>query len=299
VSSAAQPSSDASSEKRAEQPGVPPEPKRPPERALGQTLREPLLHFLMLGLLLFAADRLLRPAQTALHRIEATPEVIAQLSHDFRERLAREPTTEELRMLRQEWIAKEVLFREGVKLGLDTGDPIVRSRVAQRMRGVLEQLVQVGEPMDAELEAWFQANSNRYRTRRRFTFTHVYATGAQGRERAEAFAKQLREQASAELVPALGDPFEFPKTVSGRGEPELRSIFGDHFVERLATAARDEWTVLESKHGWHAVLSSSVTGGQAKFSEIKPSLVKDFKDAQRVRLVNARIDELVHHYQVE
>jgi hypothetical protein len=250
----------------------------------------------MLGLLLFAAQNVFRRAEPRVERIEATPEVIAQLRHDFRERFRREPNAEELAQLGEEWIDREVLFREGIKLGLDEGDPVVRNRVAQRMRGVLEKLVPVPEPSAADLEEWVSSNANRYRTLRRFSFSHVHAAGARGRERAAAFARALAAGTDSEK---LGDEFEFGNRFDARGEHGVRKIFGDAFIAGLSAAPREKWTIIESKRGWHAVRLASVTGGEPDRERMRSVAIRDWKNQQRARLVKARVDELERQYLVQ
>ena len=66
-------------------------------------LREPLLHFLVIGVLLFAAYRMLHPevSRTAeVNRIELTEDDLRQLEVGWTAQWRRPPTSEEMQRLR-------------------------------------------------------------------------------------------------------------------------------------------------------------------------------------------------------
>ncbi len=89
-------------------------------------LREPLLHFLLLGALAYAAASELNP-DAARHRIEAGPELRARLAATYRQQYGFAPTPGQLGHLVEEYVRTEILYREGVAMGLAQDDEIVKA----------------------------------------------------------------------------------------------------------------------------------------------------------------------------
>jgi hypothetical protein len=119
-------------------------------------LREPLLHFLLIGLALFAIYRALNPAaveQENRRRIELTDDDLRQLELGWTMQWRRPPTPEEMRRLVESKIREEILYREALALGLDQGDTIVKRRMVQKMEFLAEDVSALREPNREELEA--------------------------------------------------------------------------------------------------------------------------------------------------
>ena len=94
-------------------------------------LREPLVHFLALGAALFALYGALdRDGFDAPDEIVVDRARLASLAAEFERRWRRPPTPEERRELVESWVREEILVREGVALGMDRDDPVVRRNLA-------------------------------------------------------------------------------------------------------------------------------------------------------------------------
>jgi peptidyl-prolyl cis-trans isomerase C len=133
--------------------------------SLRAALREPLLHFVLIGALLFAFTAW-RQQQQVRTEIRITSGEIAQLAAFWETQSQRQPTSEELRGLIEERIDEEVLAREAVRLGLDRDDVIVRRRLAQKMAFVSDDLAVLTEPAETDLRAYFDAHRQAYTTAR-------------------------------------------------------------------------------------------------------------------------------------
>src|SRR5664279_5033998 len=104
--------------------------------SLNKLLKEPLLHFLLLGAALFGLNAWRakdRSADVSAPRIEVTALVIEQLRAASERQFGKTPNAEELRGLVMAHIREEVFYREALALGLDRDDTIVRQRLAQKM----------------------------------------------------------------------------------------------------------------------------------------------------------------------
>jgi hypothetical protein len=150
-----------------------------------------------------------------LHRVAQRPDprtlvVSGQTVAALREGLARhhdrEPTAAELDVAVDAWIEEELLVREARVLGLDRADPIVRRRLAQKLRFSLEDADGVDDPGDEVLAAWHREHAELYRRPPRRGFTHVFAAGldAGARARAHAWVEALDAGADPE---GRGDAF--------------------------------------------------------------------------------------------
>ena len=141
---------------------------------LGRLLREPLLHFVLIGAALFAGISLAREMHRPQVRIEARE--LEQLAAYWAQQTQRPPTKAELAAIIRERIDEELLAREAVRLGLDTDDMIVRRRLAQKMSFASEDTGAIAEPDEATLRAFMPAR--RRTTRRRRTWPCATSSSA-------------------------------------------------------------------------------------------------------------------------
>ncbi len=152
-------------------------------KLLMRLLREPLLHVLAIGgliFLLFAAvdDTGEAPADV----IVITPERIDQLAAGFSSVWKRMPTDDELNALIDEEVREEVYYRGALALGLDRNDTIVRRRMRQKMEFLMDTGAYLLEPSAGKLEAYFAANEQTYRRGPRLAFEQVYLGETPGAE---------------------------------------------------------------------------------------------------------------------
>src|SRR5215217_5924997 len=152
-------------------------------------LKEPLLHFVMLGGLTFGAYSAFGTAQQ-----EAGPQPVIRMAAADAEWLKgmwtrqwrRPPTDEELTGLVADHLKEEVLAREAKALELDVGDTIVRRRLAQKMTFLLEDTIRTVEPPEAELRGLYETQPDLVRTPARVSFTQVFFRRGDGDGRAQA-----------------------------------------------------------------------------------------------------------------
>ncbi|MEZ5579138.1 MAG: hypothetical protein R3F40_06825 [Candidatus Competibacteraceae bacterium] len=88
-----------------------------------------MLHFLLLGSLLFAIDHFINGRVDDPRTIVVDAAVDNQARQVFKAARGREPNEDELYVLRKVWLDNEVLYREGLVLGVDKGDTAIRERV--------------------------------------------------------------------------------------------------------------------------------------------------------------------------
>jgi hypothetical protein len=271
--------------------------------------REPLIHFFVLGLVVFGLRALLErgeePADDP-YLVEVSSADIDWFRTMWRKRMGREPTVEELRGQVNQLIREEILSREAVALGLDEGDQVVRRRLAQRMDFMFRDVSETAEPSDGELRDYLEGNRATYETPGQVSFTHVYFNpDKRGDEAAAEAAQSLAERLNADGSVAqdlsdLGDPFLLPSSYADQSLPRLRGEFGARFAEAVWEQEPRTWRgPVPSGYGWHAVCVHQRSDAKLPdFSELKERLTADWMAARERELAGEVYDRLRQRYRV-
>jgi hypothetical protein len=245
-------------------------------------LQEPLLHFLVLGVALFAVSAYLSRgsgAGASSTQIALTLDDLRQVEAYFESQWQRPPTPEELHRLVESRVQEEVLYREALAIGLDKDDTIVRRRMAQKMQFLAEDVATAREPTTDELKSWFEQNSAKFAQPSRLSFRHLYFSpdrrGAYGREdAARALAQLAGQPEDAKVAASLGDPFMFQDYYRDRAPDFLGKEFGPQFAQAIEQLSPGSWQgPIESGFGWHLVYVDTVIPGRIPaFEEIEPDV---------------------------
>jgi len=158
-------------------------------------LREPLLHFLVLGGLVFAVDRWNAAQREDPNLIVVPAKLDEQSRAIFRKTQGREPTEAELELMREDWIETEVLYREGLALKLEQGDRELRERVATKTRMIIESGVRVADADEPALRAFFEQHRAVYDTQPSFDFSEAASREPVDEQGARALADALNRGA--------------------------------------------------------------------------------------------------------
>ncbi|MGH7292065.1 MAG: peptidyl-prolyl cis-trans isomerase, partial [Myxococcota bacterium] len=242
-------------------------------------MREPLLHFLLLGAVIFGFYHWASRGSSGVepsHEIQLTPDDLLQLDLYFESQWRRPPTSEELDRLVENKVQEEVLYREALALGLDKDDTIVKRRMAQKMQFLAEDVAAAHEPTRDELRAWFARNTDKFALPSRVSLRHLYfgsdRRGARAHDDAvAALAKLAGQPQDAKLAAALADPFMFQDYYGDRSSGELAKEFGPQFALSVGKLAPGSWQgPIESGYGWHLVfVDTSVPGRIPAFEEVE------------------------------
>jgi peptidyl-prolyl cis-trans isomerase C len=217
-------------------------------------LREPALHFVLIGLGLFGLHAAVA-RRAAPERIVVSASYLEGLRREQIQRNGRPPTPDEERGLVDRFIDDEVLYRQAISLGLDRGDLIVRRRLVQKMEFVLRGASAEKEPSTAELQAFLDAHAERYGGKRAVSFHHVFLSrDRRGEGTHDEAVRALAALRGGADPGAVGDPFLQGASWKGRTEPEVAAIFGEAFAKAVIGLAPGTWSEpVPSSYGEHLV----------------------------------------------
>jgi hypothetical protein len=261
-------------------------------------MREPLVRFVLLGGLAFAAHALARgpvPAERA-DSITISAGLQRALGADFQARDGRSPTPDEMRALIEEHVDSEVLFREAVALGLDQGDAIIRRRLVQKMRFLVEDLTVATEVSEADLAAAHAAAADRLLTPTRTTLRQLVFT----RDRHGDRSRQAALACKPADAGACGDPSLLPAHLEASTDDTLEATFGAGFAAHVARLPVGRWAgPVPSSYGWHWVhVDARAAGILPPLEQVRGQLRRELEEAARARAVDARLRALRTRYEV-
>jgi hypothetical protein len=269
---------------------------------------EPLLHFLVLGVVLFGAYALLHRPAAEEHqgsRIELTADDLRQLAVMWLAQGRPLPTPDEMRALVDQKVSEEILAREAVTLGLDRDDQIIKRRLAQKMDFLLADLAALEPPTDEELNAWYAANGKRFALPPHASFRHLYFSFDLHRERTkEAAADALRRVAGlkpdAPELASIADPFMFRNYYGDATPDQMAKEFGPDFAAGLFKLAPGSWRgPIQSGYGWHLVWVDSYEEGRVPaLSEVESAVREAWLNDRYLEIKNRAFAEMRSRYEV-
>ena len=253
-------------------------------------LREPLLHFLIFGAALFALDQALLAQRGDERVILLNAAADQELRQLFSEDRGREPTAEELEILRQRWFDNELLYREGLELGLDRGDTGIRERVIFKALSVVQSNLRVPDIEEADLQAWFEARRATYDEPPRIDFLEAVLPGKPGMSEVEVFAQTLNTRSGGELDSGL-------RVYRGRPLPSISPVFGERFAAQLGVLPLNQWIALDSSEGPRAIRIEARTDARAvTLDQVREKVVLDWRDAKMAELRTEAVRKLADKY---
>ena len=261
-------------------------------------LREPLLHFFLIGALLFGAYGVLnRGSANSPDEIVVSRGQLQNLQLQFERVWQRPATSQELQGLIDNWVKEEIFYREGVTLGLDRDDAIVRRRVGQKLEFILDAAAPP-PPTDAELQAWLDAHAGDYQIEPTYSLRQVYFDPAR-HEKPEAVIEAAR-RALAAGKDVGGDTTLLPATLAAVTASETQRIFGDEFAERLKSLPVGSWQgPVPSAFGLHLVaLTVNNPARPATLAEARANVERDLVNARSSEANAAFYDKLRLKYAV-
>jgi peptidyl-prolyl cis-trans isomerase C len=277
-----------------------------PPALVHRWLREPLLHFLLAGALIFAIYQLLNPAANRADRanqIVLTKDDLRQLAVHWLAQGRPLPTAGQMHALIEQRVSEEILSREAVALGLDKDDEIIKRRLARKMDFLAADIAALQDPGDAELRAWYTQNSDRFALPPRASFRHLYFSfdrpGA--RDRAGGVLDRISgKPADAPEVAAVADPFMFQDYYAERAPDQIAKEFGPDFAKTVFQLKPGAWQgPIQSGYGWHLVFVDAIEPGRVPaFEEVELDVKSTWLDQKQREIKRIALEAMRARYTV-
>lgn len=271
-------------------------PARQPDRdtsALPRWTREPLLHFVLIGAVLFGIDHLLNRRTGDANEIVISAEVEEEARQLFKARRGQDPNAEEMAALRKVWLDNEVLYREGLALQLDKGDTAIRERVIFKALSVVDGGTKLPPVNDELLRDWFEKRRAKYDEPARFDFQEAVLEGNASETALRAFVEQLNNGTPGDARAGL-------RVFKGRPHSNLTQSYGEEFAKALESATPGQWHALKSRDGWHAVRLDGTTAARpASFDSLRGVVLQDWTDATLAEQRSAAVAALAKKYTIK
>ena len=264
-------------------------------------IREPLLHFLLIGAALFVVyEQNREPGREAPNRIVISSAQTEQLAANFERTWMRPATEAELTDLIESYVRDEVFYREALAMGLDQSDPVVRQRMRSKLEFILEDLSSA-DVADEVLLAYLQEHPDKFRSPLQISFQQVYLS-TDGRTdvvaEANAVLAKLNEGAAPE---SLGDPTLVPHAFTLATQSEIERSLGENFgVEVVELLPSDNWVgPVFSAFGGHLLrVSERVDARLPDLSEIRALVEREYLVERRAEIKELAYAKLREGYDV-
>jgi hypothetical protein len=268
-------------------------PRRKLPSWLNSWLKEPLLHFMILGGLLFAADHAVNGRAGDPRTIVIDATVDKEVLEIFKAARGRAPNEEELYGLRRVWLDNEVLYREGLMLQMDKGDKAIRDRVIFKALSMVNADLKLPPIDDAALRAWFEKHRVRYDEPARYDFQEAVLAGEATESAARAFASTLQSGAPGDTQASL-------RVFKGRPHANLVTSYGETFAKALETLPPGEWRALPHERSFRVVRLEAVTPPKpADFESLRGIVLQDWKESSMAEQRAVAVRAMARKYKIE
>lgn len=267
-------------------------------------LHEPLFHFLLLGAAIFVVFNVFGPKEQPQASIVVTQGIIDGQIANFSRTWLRPPTPEEVDELIRQYVREEVYYREGMALGLDRDDTVIRRRLQQKLEFVAEARGLEAGPTDDDLRAYLDRHRDAYRTDARISFVQVFLSaerrGDNAAQDAARLVADLQAGKAGDDPAALGDPTMLERQFEDAPIRDIAAQFGDRFASELAQLPTGQWQgPITSSYGVHVVLVSARTEGRSpELSEVRDAVRRDWLNEQRIAANEKFYQSLLQRYTV-
>ena len=257
-------------------------------KQVSKLLREPLLHFFLLGAGIFLLFGFVGESdQDQPDKIVVNAGQIERLLEGWKKTRMRPATMAELEGLIEDHIREEVYYRQALAMGLDRDDTIVRRRLRQKMEFLSQDLAAQVDPTESELQAYLEENGDSFRLEPRISFQHIYFNrdrrGAKAHSDAVHLLARLRRDDGTIDIATLGDLLPLPYDYESLPERQLTNLFGRDFAAQLLSLEPGVWQgPVMSGYGLHLVFIRERTKPKTpELAEVRGAVSREWREARR------------------
>ena len=254
--------------------------------------QEPLLIFAAIAMFIFLGDQMIALTKTDPKAIVITSQLRNDLKQIYANSFKKDPSARDMQILIDRWVDNEVLYREGLALGLDKGDDSIRERVIFKTLSVTQAEVNLPNPDENFLKNWFNEHQEQYNEPTQLNFEEAVVFGKPNPMEIKNFVLALNGKGKSSIDSNLEIFKDRPRFTIVDG-------YGEEFTKSLEQLPRNEWSALESTAGTRIVRLVSVKQGQkANFEQLKAKIYTDWKNQTAAELSTKAIRELGKKYKI-
>ncbi len=268
-------------------------------------LKEPLLHFAVVGAIVFGGYSWLserRHNTSAIEPVAITEGDVRWLKQTWSSQWLREPSADELKGLIDDLLNEKLMAREAEEIGLEQDDTIIRRRLAQKLKFLVEDTAQLAEPSEEDLLQFYVANPAHFQTPGKLSFRQIYFNPEHRKDAAaDANVELAALNANAEADTTTGDRLLFGDSFDDTDELALSGMFGADFAHKVFALEPGEWRgPVKSGYGFHLVLVTQRTPTQPKpFETIRDAVLTEWRAEKQTELSRDYLAALRKKYGVE
>jgi len=256
-------------------------------------MKKKILIFFLVGIILYILDISINSNQG--NEIYISDQEVLSLVSAWKSQVGREPTDDEVYRIINSLIEEEILYREALKLGLDSDDKIIKRRLAQKIT-FLKQETFGDKLSDEELINFFNTNRENYYIDATYTFSHYFFSS-------ENYSKIRAKDAyikvnSSETINA--DPFFLGKSFANENLKNISRNFGKNFTNSIKETELNQWSSpIESAYGHHLIYISDYKEGYYPIiDEVLNQVKVDLLQSKRDAAIMDYLDEVKTEYVV-
>lgn len=269
-------------------------------------LKEPLIHFLLIGGGLFLLYSFLNPS---IEQVENNVILIDESDEErlikaYQQNWSKVPDKATLKKLLEEEVKAEVLYREALRMNLDHNDEIIRRRLKQKYEFLVKDLADSQHASDEELKRFYSEHSDLYQTPTKLSFTQIYFSPDKRSlplQDAQNTLDKIKGMPINEVeVKNMGDPFHLQNYFADRDQNDVRQLFGQDFANALFGLVTEGWLApIKSGYGIHLVYVNTVQlEREQPFNVVKDKVLEDWKMEQQQLYNDQLYKNLLENYEV-
>jgi hypothetical protein len=260
-------------------------------------LREPLLHFLLIGLALFILYGRVSPGDSDSQRIVVGQNLVDDMVRQYRSTWNRAPTRAELNGLIETYVRDEITYREGLSMGLDKDDAVIKRRIRQKYELIAEEGDRTA-PTDADLAAYLKAHPAKFTLPAVVSFEQIFFDPAGTSPEAVGAVKAALEKGANPA--GFGEPSMLPRQVTNSSLDLVERDFGDGFAAQVGAAPLEQWVgPFASGIGVHLLrVSARAAPTVPALSQVRTAVAREWESDQRTRSSEADYRQARSNYEV-
>lgn len=257
-------------------------------------LRDPLIHFIAAGALLFVVHAWLNRGDGGSPRVvHITAGEVNWLRTVWSRQWHRSPNDDELRGIVSAYLKERMAARDAQELGLDENDPVIRRRLAQKMEFLVQDSTLLAEPNMDELRSFYELHRARYQVPAQVSFTQIFF-------KTEDAARANLQKGENIGGNEPGDTSLLPGDVVRADREMVENSFGRTFASKVFALGPGQWHgPILSSYGFHLVQIRETHAAQVRsFDEVRAKVASDWYQERTAKAKEQYFRDLLKKYEV-